>query len=274
MNIPALMIVLVFVLLFFLGASIFSFLNVVIFRVPRGEEFVKTRSHCPGCGKVLTPLELIPVVSYTALGGKCGKCGSRIGKRDVSLEVFGGLLTMFSFWFFFRNPVDSLASGALGDFYGRVLASLTAVAMLGILNVIAFIYIDMGEVQRGTLIALAVVGVLCFFTMPQISVLEKAIGLVCVSAPMLVAGIVAPGSFDREDVLVVAVSGLCLGWKAVIIGALIGVVLSGVYAIYLLVSKQREVRDSFSLIPFLCLSMGIALFVGNGPVNWFLQFWR
>ena len=60
---------------FFFGACIFSFLTVVIDRLPRGENVVRGRSHCTGCGRELTAWELIPCVSFLCQGGKCRGCG-------------------------------------------------------------------------------------------------------------------------------------------------------------------------------------------------------
>ena len=78
------------VIRFFFGACIFSFLNVVIDRLPRGESVVNGRSHCINCGRVLHAWELIPCVSYIFLRGRCAGCKSRIPGRDFFVEVIGG----------------------------------------------------------------------------------------------------------------------------------------------------------------------------------------
>lgn len=78
------------VIRFFFGACIFSFLNVVIDRLPRGESVVNGRSHCTNCGRVLHAWELIPCVSYIFLRGRCAGCKSRIPGRDFFVEVIGG----------------------------------------------------------------------------------------------------------------------------------------------------------------------------------------
>ena len=75
------------VIRFFFGACIFSFLNVVIDRLPRGESVVNGRSHCTNCGRVLHAWELIPCVSYIFLRGRCAGCKSHIPGRDFFVEV-------------------------------------------------------------------------------------------------------------------------------------------------------------------------------------------
>ena len=78
------------------GALIGSFLNVVLWRVPRGESIVSPGSHCPACETPLRPYELVPVVSWVALRGRCRSCGVRISVRYPLVELgcavlFGGV---------------------------------------------------------------------------------------------------------------------------------------------------------------------------------------
>lgn len=63
---------------FALGACVFSFLGVVVWRLPRRESVVKGRSHCPVCGRTLSAAELLPCLSYLLQGGKCRGCGAKI----------------------------------------------------------------------------------------------------------------------------------------------------------------------------------------------------
>jgi len=70
-----------------LGALIGSFLNVVLWRVPRGESIVSPPSHCPECGTPLRPYELVPVLSWVALRGRCRTCGVRISVRYPLVEL-------------------------------------------------------------------------------------------------------------------------------------------------------------------------------------------
>ena len=67
---------------FAVGACVFSFINVVIFRLPRGESVVRGRSHCPACGRILTARELIPCVSFLVQRGRCAGCKKPISGRD------------------------------------------------------------------------------------------------------------------------------------------------------------------------------------------------
>jgi leader peptidase (prepilin peptidase) / N-methyltransferase len=71
-----------------------SFLNVVIYRVPRGMSVVRPASHCPGCGAPIRALDNIPVLSWALLGGRARCCGVRVSPRYVAVEVLGGLVSL------------------------------------------------------------------------------------------------------------------------------------------------------------------------------------
>ena len=70
-----------------LGLAIGSFLNVVIWRLPRGESLAKPRSRCPSCGAAIRPWDNIPLVSWLALRGRCRNCGTRISPRYPFVEA-------------------------------------------------------------------------------------------------------------------------------------------------------------------------------------------
>ena len=77
---------------FGLGACIASFLNVVIWRVPRGESIVSPPSHCPKCNAPIRWYQNIPILSWLALRGKCANCRAPISPRYILIELLGGLL--------------------------------------------------------------------------------------------------------------------------------------------------------------------------------------
>ena len=89
---------LVIVLAAIFGALVGSFLNVVLWRVPRGESIVSPGSHCPSCGTFLRPVELVPVVSWVALRGRCRTCGVHISARYPLVELACGALFALVAW--------------------------------------------------------------------------------------------------------------------------------------------------------------------------------
>jgi leader peptidase (prepilin peptidase) / N-methyltransferase len=84
-------------LVFVWGASVGSFLSVVVHRVPKGESILAPPSHCPQCGYRLKPYENVPIAGWLALRGQCSNCGSAISIRYPLLELVCGLVFIYLF---------------------------------------------------------------------------------------------------------------------------------------------------------------------------------
>ena len=100
-NAPIAFIVCISVFAFIFGCCIGSFLNVCIWRIPRGESIVSPPSRCPKCGHWITAWENIPIISWLALQGKCSSCKEPISPRYIIIEAITGILYLLLFWSFF-----------------------------------------------------------------------------------------------------------------------------------------------------------------------------
>ncbi|HYH03079.1 MAG TPA: prepilin peptidase, partial [Bacillota bacterium] len=97
------------IILLLFGLIIGSFLNVVIYRLPRGESIVLPPSHCTNCQHRLGALDLIPVISFLGLRGKCRYCQSKISVRYPLVELLCGLLTLL--WWYRVGMMDFSVNG-------------------------------------------------------------------------------------------------------------------------------------------------------------------
>ena len=79
---------------FMLGAALFSFMNVVAWRLPQGKNPLSGRSFCPACGAELQAQDLVPVFSWLVLRGRCRRCGAKIAVRYLLAELLGGALAV------------------------------------------------------------------------------------------------------------------------------------------------------------------------------------
>ena len=93
---------------FLFGLVFGSFLNVVIYRVPRGQSVVKPRSACPNCGTQIRSYDNIPVLSWVLLRGRCRDCGHPISARYAIVELLCGFLFVSAY--FYAAPVDTLVA--------------------------------------------------------------------------------------------------------------------------------------------------------------------
>ncbi|NLF17326.1 MAG: prepilin peptidase [Lentisphaerae bacterium] len=90
---------------FVLGCIVGSFLNVVVWRLPRGESLSHPGSHCPGCGHAIAPWENIPILSWLVLRGRCSGCRQPISRRYPLVELANGLLFALLWWRLWTSPL-------------------------------------------------------------------------------------------------------------------------------------------------------------------------
>lgn len=248
---------------FMAGAALFSFMNVVAWRLPRGLPVLKSRSACPACGATLTALDLVPVLSWLCLRGRCRHCGAPVAARYLLTEVFGGVLALCCVW---RFGADYTAP------FGFSWAALGVLVLLGVLGAITLIDAATQTIPDELNLAAGIVGLLLALAMPEISLLQRGIGALCISVPMLLLCLVIPGAFGGGDIKLMFAAGLALGWKNTLLATFLAVLAGGGYAIWLLASKQKGRRDHFAFGPFLCAGIAAALFFGDALLGWYLQF--
>lgn len=116
------------VFIFTFGCCIGSFLNVVVYRLPRDKSLVTPPSSCPACGKNIRFYDNIPLVSWLALGRKCRHCKAPISPRYFIVELLTGSLFMGLFLLYYRTDVRP-SMGSLAD--GRWLVYLLHIILLG-----------------------------------------------------------------------------------------------------------------------------------------------
>lgn len=254
--------VIVYFFIFMVGASVFSFVNVLIYRVPRKMPFGNERSICPSCDNTLKGYDMIPVISWVILGGKCRFCKNRISIKYPLVETLGGVLAV----------IAGIKFGIVENMGIVVMAKvMLVIVLLGILTAVTFVDIEFMEIPNGFVEAVAVCGVIACFVFPEIGIVERLIGIVAVSLPLLLITLGIPGAFGGGDIKLMAAAGLFLGWKQTVVAFLIAVLLGGGYGIWLLIMKKKERKDHFAFGPFLCVGIAVALFVGTGLMEWYLS---
>jgi len=269
----AVMYLILYILVFALGSVIGSFLNVLIYRLPKNLDFVKGFSHCPNCDHRLFPKDLVPIFSYLALGRKCRYCKEPISPRYMTVELIAGLLACLS-WTAFFPPVaflaHTLAPGAtMGIYAGN---ALICFAVLACLIAIAYIDHDTMEIPDSLSIAIAVCGVLAIFIGPEIGLKSHLIGIVVAAGPLFIIALFIDGAFGFGDVKLMAAAGLFLGWQHCLVALFIGIVIGGVYGIILLATKKKGRKDHFAFGPSLCIGIAAAMFFGSNIIGWYTNF--
>lgn len=261
-----------FILTFFLGAAVGSFVNVLIDRTMVGEDFVHGRSHCDNCKKTLTWYDMIPVVSYLAYRGKSRCCKIPLPLRYPIVEALVGVLFVWwlavGFWFFqlvnapliIIQPLFWLLSGviltiiALADlYYGVILMNviwfgvcLTVGYRLILWHYQAFQIIDLGY---SVLIASLMYG---FF--------------------WLLYKITRGRGMAEGDMYVALYMGILLGWPRALVSLLLSFILGATISVGLLVLKIKTRKDTVPFAPFMVLASVISLVWGSALWSWLYGF--
>ncbi|MEG1426556.1 MAG: prepilin peptidase [Oscillospiraceae bacterium] len=252
-----------YLLVFFFGASIFSFVNVVVYRLPRKLNYVSGRSMCPQCGKALKPQQNIPIFSFLFLRGKCAFCKAPIPLRYLLFELLGGALSIGTFLYYCNFSSFE---------YRSLLAYLLVFALCSVLTAVFFIDKDTMEIPNGLSISIAILGILSIFLFPEVSLLDRGIGVLCVSVPFFLLTLAIDGAFGGGDMKLMAAAGLFLGWKLTLVALFISLITGGGYGAYLLLTKKKGRKDHFAFGPFLCTGIMLSWFFGTSILNWYLGF--
>lgn len=247
-------------IIFLLGASTFSFVNVLVYRIPLGMPLGNGRSICPKCKHVLKAYDLIPILSWLFLGAKCRYCKDKISVRYPAVELLGGGVALCTVWRFCKPGVE------LAYNIGQIVLMFF---LFAILAAICFIDIDTLKIPNRLIAAIIFCGIVSIFLMSDITLLERGIGVLSISVPMLLLAVLIPGAFGGGDIKLMAALGLFLGWKLCIVAFAIAVLTGGGYGIYLLEAKKKARKGHFAFGPFLCVGAMLALFFGNEVIRWY-----
>ncbi len=243
----------IYFFVFLIGISIGSFLNVVIYRVPQGISIAKGRSYCPNCNTQIKNYDLIPILSYLILRGKCRKCHKSISPRYMFVELFTGVVAIF-----------------ICAVNGWNYLSLAQFAVAALLIAVTFIDIDTLTIPDGLNIALAVMAIPMAILQPEIGLVERCIGFFIISLPMLLITLKIPGAFGGGDIKLIAVCGFILGSWNVILAMFLACVCGGTFAIYLLQQRKAGRKSEMCFGPYLCIGVFVAMLFGTQIITWYL----
>lgn len=241
---------LLYIIIFLYGIVIGSFLNVCIYRIPIQENIAKVRSHCMQCGHQLKWYELVPLFSYLLQGGKCRSCKSKISVQYPLIEGINGILYVLIFMINGIN-VDSL-----------LYCLLTSTLL--VLSVIDFRTYEIPIGINYFIFALGVIRTVVHYTNWP----NHVIGFFVVSVVLYIIIIATKGrGFGGGDMKMMAVCGLFLGWKEIILAFLLGCIIgSVVHIIRMRVSKCDHV---LALGPYLSIGVFISMLWGAQWIAWY-----
>jgi leader peptidase (prepilin peptidase)/N-methyltransferase len=236
-----------------LGLAIGSFLNVVIYRVPRNESIISPRSSCPSCGTPIGELDNIPVISWLLLRGRCRHCQAAISARYPLVELgcaalFAGTAARFGY----RWDLPAFLV---------LFAGLLALACIDVERLILpkkIVYSLTLLVAALLLLAAAVTG----------QWHDYAVGAICAVGWFVVffgMNLASPRLLGFGDVRLSLVLGLALGWLGVgyvLLGFFAANLIGAIVGIVLIATKRIERQSRIPYGVFLAAGCAVAVFAG------------
>lgn len=252
----------VYVISAVLGLCVGSFLNVVIYRLPKGMSLVVPRSHCTKCGYAIKWYDNIPVISYISLKGKCRSCKQTISFRYIAVELSNTTLWLASAWCFWKiNPLYAIMTAIVCSclicifcidseymlIYDRFTNTIALAGILGIACTPVIAWQDgiIGMIAGGGIFALLYYGSLALLK-------KEGIGL--------------------GDVKLSAAIGLLLGWQKLILTMLIASILGSLVLTALNRANGNDKDTERPFGPFIVFGTVFALFFGDAVIKGYINF--
>ena len=264
---------------FWLGACIASFLNVVIWRVPRGESIVRPPSHCPKCGATIRWYQNLPILSWLALRGKCANCRAPISPRYVIVEALGGGLFLTAF----------LAFGPLAPVLWVWLSLMIVGTFIDFDHQLLPDFVTVGGMIYGLLLAAAatflpyplVKGVFPLYASLQpfaTPIYNSLFGLGFGFALLWLVRFFGSKAFGREamglgDVFLMGAVGALFGPLAVLVTLILSSVFGSLVGVGLIVATKVRLGKFVAIPygPYICLGCLAWMFYGPELVGWYLN---
>lgn len=236
------------------GLVIGSFLNVVVWRVPRGESVVHPPSACPACGARVRPHDNVPVVSWLVLRGRCRDCRAPISARYPAIELLTGVLFALTAWHF--GPTWELPAHLYLVAIGVALAAID----LDVHRLPDVIVLPSYPV------VLVLLGVAALGTGDGGGYLRALVGGAALLAFYFVLVLIHPRGMGLGDVKLSGVLGLYLGWAgwgALLVGAFTAFLVGGLVSIALLVAGRAHRKSAIPFGPFMLVGAAVGVVAGQ-----------
>jgi leader peptidase (prepilin peptidase) / N-methyltransferase len=252
----------VLIILFLLGISVGSFLNVLVERIPRDESFIRGRSHCDKCKHLLSSRDLIPLLSFIMLKGKCRYCGVKLSVQYPLMELFTGIMFLFIYVYLNWSSVVSSQFSVNSfiflptSFYIYIFMSSLLVIFVTDLKYriipdqilifdIPVIFIYMLIYHQSLLVNHLLSGVILFVVFLALVLITKGKGM------------------GLGDVKFAFVIGLLLGFEKTLIVFYLSFLTGALFSMILILVRKKRMKDAIPFGPFLAGSTAVAYLYGD-----------
>jgi len=242
-----------YVLSFLFGLVVGSFLNVVIYRLPRHESLVRPGSHCPGCDTPIHWYDNVPLVSWLVLHGRCRECKARISYRYPSVEAVTGVGFVLAVWRFDVSwPL------------------LVAWAFIAAMIAIAFIDYDRMIIPNRIVLPGTVIGLAASIAIDPSRWWVYLVTSAGAAAFMFALVMLWPGGMGPGDVKMALFMGAVLG-VSVIVGLFAAFLFGSIAGVFMMVALKRSRKSKIPFGPYLAMGSVLALFLGEQIITAYMS---
>jgi leader peptidase (prepilin peptidase)/N-methyltransferase len=256
-----------------LGAAVGSFLNVVIYRVPRGLSVVSPPSACPACDTAIRRRDNVPLVSWLILRGRCRDCAAPISARYPVVETLTALLFV-SVVLRFGLPGDGVR-----DLFSGSIVLIAFLYLMAISVALAAIDLDVHRLPNAIVVPAYVVGAVLLGGAVAISgdigaAIRALSGAAIMFVFYFVLAFAHPGGMGFGDVKLSGVLGLFLGflgWPQLVVGAAAAFLLGGVAGLLLIFSGKATRKSGIPFGPWMLVGAWVGVYAGAPIVDAYLS---
>lgn len=245
------------VIIFILGLIIGSFLNVCIYRIPREESIVYPSSHCTECGNEIKKYDLMPLVSYIFLKGRCRYCREKISIRYPIIELICGI----------NFSIIYLVYG-LGFNFIKYSIFICFLLVIGIIDY------DTTDVYLKTTLSGTLVAITFIFTekyLYKVNILTYFYGAV-VAAVFIMLIILFTNGMGWGDVEICGMCGLFLGLKLTIVMMMLSFIIGSIISLIFIALKKKTKKDYIPFGPFITIASALVIFLGDKMIQKYMFF--
>lgn len=243
-------------LVLLIGLCIGSFLNVCIYRIQREESISFPPSHCTSCGYELKPLDLIPVLSYVFLRGKCRNCKEKISIKYPLIEILNGVLYLILFLKFGLS---------INFIFYSILTSL--------LIVTSIIDIESKDIYNSTTIfglVLGIIYIVVAYYLNHINIFNNVLGGV-IGYLIIFAIVKITNAMGEGDADIAGICGLFIGVKGILVALFLGIVIAGVIASVILIFKIKDRKSEIAFSQYIAIGTFLWIIIGEQLLNFYLK---
>ncbi|KXZ40794.1 type 4 prepilin peptidase 1 Aspartic peptidase. MEROPS family A24A [Alkalithermobacter thermoalcaliphilus JW-YL-7 = DSM 7308] len=243
-------------LIFIFGILIGSFLNVCIYRIPKGKSIIYPSSSCTICNNKLKFFDLIPIISYIFLKGKCRYCENKISIKYPLIELTNGIIYLILFLKF-----------------GLSILTIKYFIISSILIVITFIDYEY-TIIPDELIIFGFISVFIIYLLDNFSIgfINSFIGLLVGGGLFLTIALITKGAMGGGDVKLMGLLGFAIGPLNILLNAFLSFMIGAIICIVLLSLGIKNKKDYIPFGPFIAVAWFITIYFGNGIISWYVKY--